>query len=285
MKVAGESFLEESRHPLDQAALTRTLTAPVGPLPKITVVKSSPSTNEEVAEALRGGAQWPHLAALVADWQTAGRGRAGRSWETPKGSSVTVSFVVRPRNVPADRFGWVSLIAGLAVARALERDGLTSCLKWPNDVLIDDPLARRLSGWGPSRKVAGVLCEVIGDAIVVGIGLNVSQGEDELPVPHAISLALAQSANLDRTTLLEGVCRELASLLDRWEADKGEGSVIAEVTQACDTVGRAVDVEKPGGGTISGVVTGLSPEGGLVVEVGSGWVETILAGDVHLRVE
>jgi len=281
----GESFVEESRHPLDQAALTRTLTAPVGPLAKITVVRKSPSTNEEVAEALRGGAQWPHLTALVANWQTAGKGRAGRTWETPEGSSVTVSYVVRPRNVSPERFGWVPLIAGLAVAQALEREGFPSCLKWPNDVLIDDPLARRLSGWGPSRKVAGVLCEVVGEAIVVGIGLNVSQEEDELPVPHAISLAVAQSANLDRGALLESISRELASLLGRWESEEGEGSVVAEVTKACDTIGRAVDVEKPGGERISGVVKGLSPEGGIVVEVGSGWVETILAGDVHLRVE
>jgi BirA family biotin operon repressor/biotin-[acetyl-CoA-carboxylase] ligase len=281
----GESFVDESRRRIDQAVLTRTLTAPVGPLPRITVVQTSPSTNEEIAEALRGGAQWPHLAALVADWQTDGHGRAGRSWVTPKGSSVTVSYVVRPRNVPADKVGWVSLIAGLAVARTIERDGFEASLKWPNDVLILDPLQRRLSGWGPSRKVAGVLCEVVGDAIIVGIGLNVSQSEEELPVPHAISLGLAQSANLDREALIESISRELASLLDRWEAEKGEGSVIDEVTQACDTIGRAVDVAKPGGSTISGVVKGLSPEGGLIVEVGSGWVETILAGDVQLRVE
>lgn len=285
MKAADESFIGESRRPLDSAHLTRTLTAPVGPLARITVVSTSPSTNEDIAEALRAGAQWPHLAALVADWQTAGRGRSGRSWVTPKGTSLTVSYLVRPRNIPVEKLGWVPLIAGLAVARTLERDGLKATLKWPNDVLVDDPFGRRLHGWGPARKVAGILCEAVGEAIVVGIGLNVSQSEDELPVPHAISLALAQSTNLDRGALLDSISRELASALARWEAEEGKGSIVEEAAAACDTIGRAVDVEKPGGSKISGVAKGLSPEGGLLVEVGAGWVETILAGDVNLRVE
>ncbi|MBN2177754.1 MAG: biotin--[acetyl-CoA-carboxylase] ligase [Demequinaceae bacterium] len=275
----------ESRRPLDIAHLTRTLTAPVGPLPKVTVVKASPSTNADLVEGLKEGAQWPHLSALVAEWQTAGHGRSGRSWETPKGTALTVSFVVRPRGIPNDRLGWVPLIAGLAVVRTLKHDGLEASLKWPNDVLVMDPLKRRLSGWGPARKVAGILCEAVGEAIVVGIGLNVSQEEQELPVPHAISLALAQSTNLDRASLLAGIATELGSLLSLWESEGGEGSVPAEVVSACDTIGRAVEVDRPGGSHLSGVAKGLSPEGGLIVEMGAGWVETVLAGDVQLRVE
>lgn len=249
------------------------------------VVSTSQSTNVDVADALRGGAQWPHLSALVAEWQTAGYGRGGRPWVTPQGTSLTVSFVVRPRNVPVERLGWVPLIAGLAVVRALGRDGLKASLKWPNDVLVDDPFKRRLSGWGPSRKVAGILCEAVEDAIVIGIGLNVSQEEKELPVPHAISLALAQSTNLDRGSLLAGIARELAMAFDAWEAEGGGGEILDEVAAACDTIGRAVEVDRPGHSPLSGVAKGLSPEGGLIVEVGAGWVETVLAGDVQLRVE
>lgn len=248
-------------------------------------MNSSESTNQDIKDALRGGSHWPHLAALVADWQTAGYGRGGRSWVTPKGTSLTVSFLLRPPHAAVDRLGWVPLIAGLAVVRALSRDGLRATLKWPNDVLVDDPIGRRLSGWGPSRKVAGILCEAVEDAIVVGIGLNVSQREEELPVPHAISLALAHSTNLDRESLLEGIARELVAVLTSWEADGGGGTIPKEVAEVCDTIGRAVEVDRPGLSHLSGVAKGLSPEGGLIVEVGAGWVETVLAGDVQLRVE
>jgi len=248
-------------------------------------VDSSESTNVHVVKALHGGAHWPHLAAFVAEWQTAGHGRGERSWETPKGTSLTVSFVVRPKNVPAEKLGWVPLISGIAVARTLSRDGLKARLKWPNDVLVDDPLARRLPGWGPARKVAGILCEAVEDAIVVGIGLNVSQKEDELPVPHAISLALAHSINLDRESLLAGIAREMALAFSAWEAEGGGGVILEEVAEACDTIGRAVEVDRPGLSHLSGVAKGLSLEGGLIVEVGAGWVETVLAGDVQLRVE
>ena len=285
MSVADESFIGESRRPLDRARLTRTLTAPVGPLPKVTVVGTSESTNLDILEAFREGAHWPHLAALVAEWQTSGHGREGRSWVTPKGTSLTVSFVVDSTNIPAEKLGWVPLIAGLAVTRALSRDGLKARLKWPNDVLIDDPFGRRLSGWGPSRKVAGILCEAVEDSIVVGIGLNVSQRVEELPVPHAISLVLANSTNLDRESLLAGIARELASALSTWEADGYRGETLDKVTEACDTIGRAVEVDRPGKAHLAGVVKGLSPEGGLIIEVGTGWVETVLAGDVQLRME
>ncbi len=272
-----------SRRPLDSGRLTRALTAPVGPLSRVTVVSASSSTNTDVVDALKGGARWPHLSVLVADWQTAGRGRAGRTWFTPPGAALTASFIVRPREAAKERFGWVSLVAGLAVVRALRDLGLTVKLKWPNDVIVEDPGHHPIPGWGVSRKVAGILCEAVGDAVVVGIGVNVSQGPDEIPVVHGTSLALLGSPHLDREELLNAISTELASALEAWDRDGGQAAIAAAVAGECDTIGRSVTVDRPGAPPLSGLAVGLSAEGGLLVETGAGHVETVIAGDVLLR--
>lgn len=237
----------------------------------------------DISDAINGGSSWPHLSALIADWQTSGRGRAGRTWVTPAGTSLTFSLVIRPTGVARDAYGWIPLVAGLAVARALRREGLDAALKWPNDVVVPDALFRHLPEWGASRKICGILCEAVGDAVIVGIGLNVSQSADELPVPHATSLALARTSNLDRTELFTSVIRELASALRHWEADAGAGDILDDVAEVCDTIGRDVIVDRPGASPLSGKAVGLAPDGGLILEIAPGWVETVLAGDVRLR--
>ncbi len=156
---------------------------------------------------------WPDRSVLVADHQQAGRGRAGRTWTTPRGVAVTVSVLLRP-DVDRRHLGWVPLLGGLAAARALRDLGAPATLKWPNDVLL--PAATDVPGWGPYRKVAGVLADLHpgpGDPVVVlGVGLNVAQTAAELPVPTATSLAMAGFE----------VARQdvLVALLARWsEAD------------------------------------------------------------------
>ena len=283
MKPSGESFLSESRRPFNQAMLTRKLTAPVGPLSRVTLVATTASTNADIADGLRAGASWPHLSALVAEWQPEGRGRVGREWVTPEGTSVTASFVVRHDGFPPEELGWIPLMAGLAVVRALRRDGMSARIKWPNDVVVDDAAHPRLPGWGMDRKVAGILCEVVGDAVVVGIGINVSQEESELPVASATSLALAGSGNLDRAEILGGVARELALALATWRSEGGPAQITREVSAACGTIGKAVVIERPGHSAVSGVAVRLSPVGGLVLEITKGQFETVVAGDVLLR--
>ncbi len=268
--------------PLDVAALRRGLLAPAGPLAWLDVVETSASTNTELADRARHD---PHLAApgaLVAEHQVAGRGRAGRTWETPPRAALTVSVLLRPR-LPAPALGWVPLVAGLAVARTLGDVGVEARLKWPNDVLL--PAATDAGGLGPYRKVAGVLAEVVpGGGVVVGIGLNVSQSAGELPVPTATSLALAGADRPDRGRLLGGIVRELTTAVGQLEQAGGDAAV-AGVAEAYGrlsaTLGTAVRVELAGGSeVVEGTAARVADDGALVLETADG-ERVVTAGDVH----
>jgi BirA family biotin operon repressor/biotin-[acetyl-CoA-carboxylase] ligase len=195
---------------------------------------------------------------------------------------VTASFVIRPP-VPPSEFAWASLLAGLAVVRTLRRIDLDPQIKWPNDVLLEDVGGVPVPEWGTSRKVSGILCEAIGAAVVVGIGINVSQDEDELPVRHATSLALAGSSELDRAAIITGLASEVAAVLGGWGRGSVEGALGRAVAAACDTIGQEVTVRRSGKPPLEGVATGLAPDGALLVETVDGRVESIVAGDVTLR--
>lgn len=268
------------RTPLDADAVQ---TALAGVVPgRVVVVERTASTSTDLADAVRREPQaWPDRSVLVADHQQAGRGRAGRTWTTPARAALTTSVLLRPE-VPAERLGWLPLLAGLAVVRAVRRAGVEAVLKWPNDVLVPAPDGAVLDGWGSRRKVAGVLAEVVsargGPAVVLGIGINVSQSAAELPVASAVSLAGA-GATVDRLDLLVGVLGELVALDDRWRA--GDLGVMAEVSGVCSTLGTGVRVELPGGDRIEGTATALSPDGALVVTGADGGRRQVLAGDVH----
>ncbi len=135
--------------------------------------------------------------------QTEGRGRLGRPWHAPAGSSLLFSIVLEP-GVPSDRLPELSLVAGAAVAEALaERAGVGTTVKHPNDVLI------------AGRKVAGILAESADGRVVLGIGVNVTQSRDELPVETATSLAL-EGATVDRAELLAAILERLEARYDGW---------------------------------------------------------------------
>lgn len=215
-------------------------------------------------------------------------------WTTPPGTALTMSVLLRPQ-VGLNRFGWVPLIAGLAVVRALaEVSSAEAVLKWPNDVLVasdeDD-----LPGWGRHRKVAGILGDLVmtqeGPVVVVGIGVNVSQSADELPVTSATSLALMTlghgGAAPERTEVLAAVTRHLFALDSRWRDASGDAwgaGLGAEISAACATIGQVVRVEMPGGEVLDGTATGLTADGALVLRDVAGRVRSVLAGDVrHVR--
>lgn len=280
--------MTSERAPLEVAALRAMLLAPAGPLARLDVVDATASTNADVVAALRADpASWPHGSVLVAEHQTAGRGRAGRGWSTPPRAALTCTFVARPRSAPAT-FGWLPLLAGLGAVRALRATaGVPAVLKWPNDVLVDlGPGVDDLPGWGTARKVAGILAEAVdagGPAVAVGIGVNVDQRADELPVPTATSLALAGAHDVDRTTVLVALVSALDDVARRWAQAEGDavGSGLADdVAAVCATLGRAVAVELPDGSTVTGTARGLADDGALEVEV-DGTVRTVHAGDVH----
>ena len=268
------------------------LLAPTGPLARVEIVDVTDSTNSDVAAQLRADpAAWPDASVLIAEHQVAGRGRAGRSWETPAGSALTCSFVVRPQ-IPASSLGWLGLLAGLGAVNALRATaGVPAVLKWPNDLLV--PADTEVEDWGPVRKIGGILAEVVPmadggpSAVVIGIGINVSQSEDELPVPSATSLALAGAQHVDREGMLVALVDAQLEVARRWRESGGDavGSGLAdEVARVCSTLGDEVRVELPGGGELRGVAARLADDGGLVVRDPDGAEHHVLAGDVrHVR--
>ncbi|WP_407318561.1 biotin--[acetyl-CoA-carboxylase] ligase [Isoptericola halotolerans] len=276
------------RQPLDVEALRRSLCHTDGPLARLDVVATTESTSSELAARVRAGdVRGP--AALVAEHQTAGRGRAGRSWQTPPRAALTVSFALRPE-VPSSALGWIPLVTGLAVVRTLAVLGCDARLKWPNDALL--PAATPVEGLGSHRKVGGVLAEVVPDAgapaartpaIVVGAGINVSQTADELPVPTATSLALAGAA-ADREALLVGLARELADVVGRLEAAAGDAvasGLAAEYAAVSATLGARVRAELAGGDdVVVGRADRVADDGALVLAT-TGGERVVTAGDVH----
>lgn len=263
---------------------------------RVVEVERTGSTNDDLVAALSGAGadRWPDLSVLVARHQVAGRGRSGRDWRSA-GGSLTASVVVRPR-VPLERWPWLSLLGGLAVVRAIApRCAVPAGLKWPNDVVLDDPGAGDVPGWGTARKTAGVLVDVVSPvpgtptAAVLGLGVNLDQGPDELPVPWATSLAACGAGAADRApaAVLGAVGEELTRLLDAWRAADGDAArcgLLDAVAAACTTIGRPVVVRLPGGTSVSGTAVSLAADGALVVRRDGGGSVTVAAGDVgHLR--
>lgn len=274
---------DSSRLPLDEAALA----APPDPWTAVEVVAETGSTNADLGARARDGSAEGLV--LVAEHQTAGRGRLQRSWESPRGASLTFSVLIAPREVPSGRWGWLPLLTGLAVAEAVQDETGVPCrLKWPNDVLAPQgagPDAEEQE-WG---KLAGILVERVegpgGPFAVVGVGLNVSTTAEELPVPTATSLALAGARDLDRTRLLRAVLARLGSRQQAWRAaggDPGTG-LRSDYLAASGTQGSVVGVDLPTGDRLEGLADGLDDDGALLVRSAEGLRE-VRAGDVvHLR--
>jgi BirA family biotin operon repressor/biotin-[acetyl-CoA-carboxylase] ligase len=255
------------RDRLDEQALHEALVTSGSPWAGLEVHAELGSTN---ARAVRAGAAWQ---VVVADHQSAGRGRMGRSWQTPPGTSVTVSAVLPA--VPGAP-GWVPLLAGLAVARALERlAGVHAALKWPNDVLVAE------DGW---RKASGILCEAHGDVVVVGMGVNVDQQREELPVDTATSLRLCGALGVRREDVVVACLEELAAL----HGSLAQGGAVLEAARAayrsaCRTLGRQVELQLAGGGRRLVAALAVDDDGRLVVR-GPGGEYAVAAGDVvHAR--
>jgi BirA family transcriptional regulator, biotin operon repressor / biotin---[acetyl-CoA-carboxylase] ligase len=268
-----------SRPPLNEAELARALTGDGSRWTELRVVEATPSTNADLAAV--GRTTGREGLVLVAEHQTAGRGRLGRSWVTPARAAITMSVLIRPHNVPVARWPWIPLLSGLAVAAAVRQvAGVSAELKWPNDVMVED------------RKLAGLLVERLDDAVgagraaaVIGIGINVTTLNDELPAPLSTSLALESATTTDRNTVIKAVLRRLEGLLSEWEAGDGRPSsgLQTAYVSACSTIGQQVRVDLAAAESIEGVATGIDETGRLLVDTDSGQ-RAIGAGDVlHVR--
>ncbi|KAB8197683.1 biotin--[acetyl-CoA-carboxylase] ligase [Nonomuraea phyllanthi] len=270
--MAGSRYSDLERPPLSEAALNRALVRPGSLWTGVTVVESTGSTNADLARAARDGAG--EGAVLVAEAQEAGRGRLGRPWSAPPRSGLMFSVLLRPA-VPVAAQGWLPILYGVAAASAVRRLAEVDVrLKWPNDLLIGE------------RKLAGILAERADGAVVVGMGLNVSLREDELPVETATSLAVEQAACVDRDPLLRAVLREVESHYREWTAAGGDAEACGlrpAYLASCATIGRRVRVELPADRAIVGLATGIDGSGHLQVE-SEGERHTLSAGDVvHVR--
>nr|WSW44034.1 biotin--[acetyl-CoA-carboxylase] ligase [Streptomyces sp. NBC_01001] len=266
------------RPPLNAAVLERALVGDGGLWSSVEVVAATGSTNTDLAA--RAG-RLPEGAVLVAEEQTAGRGRLDRSWVAPARSGLFFSVLLKPGDsVPQERWGWLTLLAGVAAATGVSRAaGVDTALKWPNDLLVTVE--------GEERKTGGILAERVSDGVVLGIGLNVTLTEDELPVPEAGSLILAKAAVTDREPLLKAVLRSLEHWYGEWRAAGGDpaASGLQEAYAAdCVTLGRRVRADLPGGRTLTGTAEAVDADGRLVVRTAEDRHETVGAGDVvHLR--
>lgn len=263
------AYNDLDRPPLSATALSRALIRPGSLWTEVRVVGETGSTNADLAAAAAAGAGEGLV--LVGESQSGGRGRLDRVWVSPPQAGLTFSVLLRP-TIPKEQWGWLPLLAGVAVARVIEQVAQVEArVKWPNDVLV-----------GPERrKVAGVLAEVSGEAVVLGIGVNVTTRRVELPVPEATSLVLEGAESTDRMPLLVAVLRSLAEDYAVWLAAAG---IRDSYLQRCETVGRKVRVTLPGGGELTGVAKDVDDAGRLVVVDEYGVHTKIAAGDVtHVR--
>jgi len=224
------------------------------------------STNRYLLELSRAGAA--EGVVVVSDHQTAGSGRLGRTWESRPGQSLLVSVLLRPSALPADRRHLLTAAVALAAADACRSTtGVEPAIKWPNDLLVD------------GRKLAGILAlaegGADGEAVVVGIGINIGSAPD-----GAISLqeAVGAGAAVDRGAVLVGLLEALEGWYGRWD------EIAAAYRRRCQTVGRRIRAELLGR-VVTGWAEGLDDRGWLQVVVdGSGESVVLSAADVvHLR--
>ena len=266
---------DPTRRPLDEAALR---TAAIGPAGwrTLDVVAETGSTNADLVARVAAGhdVAWN---VLVAENQIAGRGRNGRSWSAVPRAQISMSVGVPTEGLPAAAWGWVPLITGLAVVEAVaEVTGIDVGLKWPNDVLaVRD-----------GRKLAGILAEVASPAaaIVVGVGVNVSLGADELPEPTATSLRVLGADDPDRGALVLALLRQLRRRVDGLTAARGaDADLVADYVAKSLTISSRVRATLPGAREVIGDAVSIDDQGRLRIDTGDD-VTVVSAGDiVHLR--
>jgi BirA family biotin operon repressor/biotin-[acetyl-CoA-carboxylase] ligase len=254
---------------------------------EVRAVGETGSSNADLLAAAGAGAAEGTV--LVAEAQTAGRGRLGRRWASPPRAGLTFSVLLRPGGVPAALLGWLPLLAGVAaVASVRAVAAVDASLKWPNDVLAGE------------RKLGGILAERAGTAVVIGIGINVWQARADLPPDAAAtSLALVAGPGVPgpaaddggpglRERLLAGLLDELGRRYLAWRDQASPGDADAcglrqEYARRCATLGREVTVTMPGTEPVTGTATGVDRAGRLEVRTARGLI-AVTAGDVvHVR--
>lgn len=261
------------RVPLDPVALRDSVFETSAVWRRIDVVAETGSTNADlIARAERGDDI--DGAVLIAEHQTAGRGRQGRSWSAVPYAQITMSVGIDAAAVPSKTWGWLPLATGVAIVDAVADMGVEAGLKWPNDVLAGD------------GKLAGILAEVAParQAVVVGVGLNVSLRGDEVGVAGVTSLVDLGVTAPDRQYLVARLLGELGRRVEAWRRAGGaDPGLMADYRARSLTLGMTVRAVLPGDREIVGVARDIDEQGRLRLE-SDGQTTTVSAGDIiHLR--
>ena len=236
---------------------------------EIVYFEETDSTNRQARMLAREGAR--HGTLVIADTQSAGRGRRGRGWISPVGEGIFMSLILRPQTPPSE-VAKLSLTLALAVSRAIEREtGLDARIKWPNDIVIG------------GRKVCGLLLEMDAtaekvDSIVAGVGINVHQRVFDEEIAHtASSLDLLAGGRVSRSAIIRAFLEEF----ERAMALSDEEMMDAYRARSA-TIGQKVQVISLSG-TYAGMAQGITESGSLLVETDEGEVREVLAADVSVR--
>lgn len=265
--------VQPPRSALDATVLRDGLVGPGRPWRALDVVAETGSTNADLLARSATGEDIDGVV-LLAEHQTAGRGRHGRHWEAPARSQLALSVGVAADMVPTSGWGWLTLATGVAVADALaEASGLQVGLKWPNDVIV---------GSDKQGKLAGILAEVAApnQLIVVGLGLNVTMTAREAPDPAAVSLAMLGALVIDRNIWADKILRHLATRIAAWRAAGGaDETLAADYRRHSCTLGAQVRADMPGDRRVEGLAEDIDDTGRLVINTGNETV-TVSAGDV-----
>lgn len=229
------------------------------------------STNRIAAEAAVAGT--PEGLLVLADRQTAGRGRRGRSWVAPSGTSLLLSLLLRP-GVPTSALGTLPLLTGLVVAETVDRHvpEATVALKWPNDLLVD------------GRKAGGILVEAADDRAVVGLGVNVdwSGVQRTADLAAAVSLAEVTGRPVDRWRLLAGFVGLFSRRYEQWRSNPT--GILGDYRARCASIGATVRITRPDGSVLVGTAGGVDDSGALCVRDDLGATVVVTAGDIeHAR--
>ncbi|WP_018751369.1 biotin--[acetyl-CoA-carboxylase] ligase [Paenibacillus sanguinis] len=259
---------------LSQPALLQGLSGNQSLGKRIKLLTSVSSTQEEARRLAEEDA--PHGTLVLAEEQTAGRGRQGRHWYSPPGKGIWMSLLLRPDRQPVSIAPQLTLLTAVAVCRAVRKFGIDAGIKWPNDVLVD------------GRKLCGILVESIAEDeliryAIAGIGIDVNLQREDIPqelLPKVTSLQIASGRRIERTELIVAVLAELEQLYQLY-TEKGF-MPIGHLWEALSvTLGRRITVLTPDG-EIVGQATALAENGALILREDSGNTRTIFSGEVQL---
>jgi BirA family biotin operon repressor/biotin-[acetyl-CoA-carboxylase] ligase len=234
---------------------------------EILYYKKTGSTNDVAKKA---GNEAPDGTVIIAETQEYGRGRRGCNWISPSGG-IWLSVILKPQISPA-RASRLTLVAGVAVAETLRREGIDADLKWPNDVLVK------------GKKICGILTEMEAETdsisyVVIGIGINANMETDSLSEEtreRATTMKAELGKEIDRVDFIHSLLRELEQQYIRFNT-RPFGEILSDWTAFSDTIGRNVKVVTPAK-TYEGKTTGIADDGALLIDTGKGQVEAITYG-------